>query len=158
MRTNKYIKSAFTIVELVFVIILIGILTSIGVSFLPDNKLLNDTNFLVMKIKEKQRNAIGYDAVGFADPWSVEDNSTCVNFNTATLENEDKNSQKPYKFTSNLSVVNSTNSTICFDEFGRPYQSGSLLKNRIDVNISHNINKYNIISVEPMSGYVIIKN
>lgn len=158
MKTYANFKSAFTIIELVFVIILIGILTSVGFSFLQDNRLLNDTDFLVMKIKEKQRNAIGNDITGFDVPWSVENNTTCMDFNMAILEQEDRNSPNPYQFTSDISVINSTNSTVCFDEFGRPYQSGQLLMNKIDVNISHNHNEYKTISVQPMSGYVIIEN
>ena len=154
---KKYSKNdAFSMVELIFVIILMGILAYIGGNFLPDNRLLNDTNFLTMKIKEAQKNAISYDAVGFSKPWSIENNLTCVDLNTTILENRDKKSQKPHKFSSKLSVDG--NSTLCFDNFGRPYQSERLLLDNLDMNLTYKPNEYKTISVEPVSGYVIIKN
>ncbi len=154
---KKYSKSnAFSMVELIFVIMLMGILAYIGGNFLPDNRLLNDTNFLTMKIKEAQKNAISYDTVGFSKPWSIENNLTCVNLNTTALENRDKKSQKPHKFSSILSVDG--NSTLCFDNYGRPYQSERLLLDNLDMNLTYKPNKYKTISVEPMSGYVIIVN
>jgi prepilin-type N-terminal cleavage/methylation domain-containing protein len=146
----------FTMVELIFVIVLVGILASIGVNYMPDNRLLNDTNFLTMKIKETQKNAIGYDANGFSKPWSKESNLTCISLDTAVLENEDLKAQKPHKFSSILSVDG--NNTLCFDEYGRPYNSERLLLNTIDMNLTYKTNQYKSISVMPISGYVIINN
>ena len=150
------ISFAFTMVELIFVIILIGILSYIGKNFLPDNRLLNDTNFLTMKIKEKQRNALSYDTVGFSKPWSQVNALTCIDLNTTKIESKDAKSQKPHKFSSVLSVEG--NSTLCFDNFGRPYQSEHLLLTNLDMNLTYKPNEYKTISVEPMSGYVIMKN
>ncbi len=146
--------NAFTMVELIFVIILVGILAGIGSNFMPDNRLLNDTNFLTLKIKEKQRNAIGYDINGFAKPWSKENNLTCIDFNTTILEEEDSHTQKPHKFNSAISV--DANRTLCFDEYGRPYQSERLLLKILDINVTYN-QKVKQLSVMPISGYVIIE-
>lgn len=66
-----YTRRAFSIVELIFIIVLLGILASIGGNLLPDNRLLNDTNFITMKIKEKQRYALGNAQGDFGDiPWN----------------------------------------------------------------------------------------
>jgi len=143
-------------VELIFVIILVGILAGIGTNYMPDNRLLNDTIFLSMKIKETQKNAIGYDINGFSKPWSKENNLTCILLDTTVLENEDLKAQKPHKFSSVLSVDGNT--TLCFDEYGRPYNSERLLLNKIDMNLTYETNRYKSISVMPISGYVIINN
>ncbi len=149
-------KFAFSMVELIFVIIVIGILSYISSGFLPDNRLLNDTNFLVMKIKERQKNAIGYDANGFLKPWSKIDSSICIDLDITKLENGDLHSQKPYKFSSKLSVDG--NNTLCFDNFGRPYQGEHLLLKKLDMNLTYKPDEYRVISVAPISGYVIIEN
>ncbi len=155
IQNSKLPRSGFTMVELIFVIVLMGIMAYIGGNFLPDNRLLNDTNFLTMSIKQTQKNALLYDVVGFLKPWSVEDNSTCIDLNIAKLEAKDIKAQKPHKFSSIISVDG--NSTLCFDNFGRPYQGGHLLLKNLDINITKDtITKS--LSLFPMSGYVIIKN
>jgi prepilin-type N-terminal cleavage/methylation domain-containing protein len=128
---------AFSIVELIFVIVLLGILASIGGNLLPDNRLLQYTNEVTMKIKETQKNAIGNDVNGFETPWSVENNSTCI-----TLDN---------------SLHVEVSEKICFDEYGRPYDfaTAQLLLNKVDITVKYN-DKNNTISVLPMSGYVTL--
>ena len=128
---------AFSMVELIFVIVLLGILASIGGNLLPDNRLLQYTNEVTMKIKETQKNAIGNDANGFGTPWSVDDNSTCI-----TLDNS-------------LHVEGTIR--VCFDEYGRPYESEQLLDNSIDINVTYN-GKTKKISVLPLSGYVTLND
>ena len=155
IQNSKLSQSGFTMVELIFVIVVIGILANVGSSYIPDNRLSNDTKFLILKIKEKQKNAIGYSVQNFGDkPWSTEDNSTCIDLNTTKLEKEDLKSQKPHKFNSKLNVDGDT--TLCFDSYGRPYQSEQLLLKSLDMNLTYRKNEYKSISVAPMSGYVII--
>ncbi len=134
-------KKAFSMVELIFVIVLLGILVSIGGNLLPDNRLLQYTNETSMKIKETQKNAIGNDINGFGTPWSKESNSTCIessDFEHAVIDG---------------------NETLCFDEFGRPYRPSpqeQLLLHEVNVTVTYNNTDKNI-SVQPMSGYVIIR-
>ncbi|NOX16359.1 MAG: hypothetical protein GXP61_10135 [Epsilonproteobacteria bacterium] len=149
------INFAFSMVELIFVIILVGILSYIGSGFLPDNRLLNDTNFLTMKIKETQKNAISYDINAFSKPWSKTSDFTCIDLNTTNLEQKDSHSQKPHEFSSTLSVDG--NKTLCFDSYGRPYQSERLLLKNLDMNLTYK-DQHKSISVLRVSGYVIIKN
>ena len=146
-------KKAFSMIELIFVIILIGILAYISSGFIPDNKLLNDTNYILMKIKEKQKDAIGYDINGFSEPWSKEESSICIKISKEALENLDKNSSKPHVFYSEISVDG--NSTICFDEYGRVYQEHKLLNSRVDINVTYGA-KTGKISVLPYNGYVTL--
>jgi len=148
-------KNAFSMIELIFIIVLMGILAKVGSGFLPDNKLLNDTNFISMKIKEKQNSALGYDnfhfgSATFWDESSADFNRTCLKFDKTYLETLDVS----YAL---VSSVTPSILTLCFDGLGRPYVSQGLLHQSIDVNVSYK-NKINTISVSPMSGYVIIKS
>jgi len=156
IQTLTPFLNGFTMVELIFIIVLIGILAGIGVNYMPDNRLLNDVNFLSMKIKQRQKSAIGYDISRFSKPWSKESSLTCITLDTSVLENEDLNTQKPHKFSSTLSVDG--NSTLCFDEYGRPYQSEHLLLNTLEMNLTYKTDQYKSISVMPISGYVIINH
>ncbi len=158
MRYNSKFKiqnSAFTMVELIFVIVVIGILAYTGSNFMPDNRLSNDTKFILSKIREKQKNAIGYDSVNFGEnPWKeMDNNTTCITFNKTVLENEDKRAQKPYIISSNIV---STYDKVCFDSMGRPYcQSEHLLLKVIDINITKG-SRTRRLQLFPMSGYVTI--
>lgn len=155
-------KRAFSMVELIFIIVLMGILAKVGSSFVPDNKLLNDTNYISMKIKEAQKNAIGYDTFVFGQTpywkmplrYSNDFNRTCIESTQFFLEAMDND--KTYKLTAKVD----NNRTICFDNLGRPFHDNlfteQLLHQKVDINVSYN-NKINTISVLPLSGYVIIE-
>lgn len=157
MKKVRELHKAFSMIELIFVIVLIGILASIGGNLLPDNRLLNDTNFIVMKIKETQKNAIGYDTTGFdKEPWSIESNSS-ITLSKEGFESLESNSQKPHKFASTFSGAD-VNETLCFDAYGRPYKlSEHKLLQNLDINVTYN-GKTRKISVMPISGYVTLSD
>ncbi len=152
-------KKAFSMVELIFIIVLLGILAKVGVSFIPDNRLLNDTHLITLKIKEAQKNAIGFDAFKFGDTkvWDInrsDFNKTCISCSKGFFEKLDANTTLSFQ-----SITCST-SVFCFDSFGRPYElngtSEQLSQRPIELNITYH-QKINTISVLPMSGYAIIK-
>ena len=155
IQKSKLQRSGFSMVELIFIIVIMGILAKIGLNFMPDNKLLNDTSFLTLKIKEKQKQAIADDVNGFLKPWSIEDNRTCIKLDVNALEKEDSHSKKPHRFSSTINVDG--NNTICFDNFGRPYQGEQLLLDKKKINVKYKDNN-KTVSVMPISGYVIIEN
>lgn len=154
-------KNAFTMIELIFVIILISIISSIGVGFIPNYDVQNDTNFIFMKIKEKQKNALGYDVNNFTNtPWKIPSNSleynlTCIKLDKDILNTieENSNEQKKYKIKTDILSTLGTNKTLCFDFLGRPYNydEEQLLLDIVNINISDKN-----ISVYPMSGYAKI--
>ena len=151
---SKLPRSGFTMVELIFVIVMIGILSYVGSTFMPDNRLSNDTKFILSKIREKQKNAIGYDSAAFGQSsWAINNSHVCVDINTTVLKNEDNRSQKPYEISSKLNMDG--NRTICFDNFGRPYQSEHLLFDIVDINITKG-SRVRHLQLFPMSGYVTI--
>lgn len=91
-------KRGFSIVELIFIIVVVGILASIGGNLLPDNRQLNEVNFISMKIKEKQRFALGNVQRGFGDDfWSIYNTNRCISFDKTSLENEDEVSDSQKK-------------------------------------------------------------
>lgn len=154
------IKRAFSMVELIFIIVLMGILAKIASSYMPDNRLLSDKHYISMKIKEQQKNAIGYDTFQFGSNqyWSIptrysrDFNLTCIESTKEYFESLDR--EKSYKFM----LTFDNNMTICFDSLGRPYGGvpAQLFVSDTDINVTYNsINSR--ISVLPMSGYVIIK-
>lgn len=150
MFNSKFSRSGFSMVEIIFVIVIMGILAFVGSSFLPDNKLLNDTNFVMIKIKETQKNAIGNDINAFSSPWSKEDNSTCITLNRDYLDNLDE------KYRLSFNNISSTFEQVCFDEYGRPYSASEhKLLPKIDINVTYN-GKMKRISVFPYSGYVTL--
>jgi prepilin-type N-terminal cleavage/methylation domain-containing protein len=169
-NNNKKVKSltltpfrrGFTMLELIFVIILIAILSSIGIAFIPNYDVINDTNFVLMKIKEKQKNAISYDTNDFnKEPWkqltfdSLDYNLTCIKLDKDDLNTIENNSneQKKYELKSTISSDLDTSKTLCFDFLGRPYDydKDQLLLTIVDINVSTKN-----ISVFPMSGYAKI--
>jgi Tfp pilus assembly protein FimT len=147
-------KNAFSMIELIFIIVLIGILAKIGSSFIPDNKLLNDTHYVSMKIKEQQKNALGYDNFSFGSSkvWDInrsDFNRTCITCNKSFFESLDSNSSLNAEITC-------SNTPFCFDSVGRPYDATErLLLQKIDISVNYN-GKIKTLSVLPMSGYVII--
>jgi prepilin-type N-terminal cleavage/methylation domain-containing protein len=146
-------KCAFTMIELIFVIVLMGIMASIGGNLLPDNRLLNGTNTVTMKIKEKQKDAIGNDVTGFGIPWTRDSNATCITLDDNLTKEDVKD-----KAIIHVVPVGFSN-PLCFDQYGRPYLpiEEHLLLNKVGINVTYK-QQDTTISVFPMSGYVIINN
>ena len=152
------IYKGFTILEIIFVIVMIGILAFVGRNFIPDNRLLSDTKYVIMKIREKQKNAIGYTSANFGENiWSIDENTTCIDIDkdTLNLEAKESNSEKKYFIISDIEVTGSKR--VCFDSLGRPYipEEKKILLRTIDINLTKNGMIKNI-KLYPYSGYVTI--
>ena len=149
----------FTLIELIFVIVIGGILAFVALNSIPDNTLISDADILQAKILEKRSNALGYKA----DMENSEDiKFVCIDLNKTSLNNEEKHSKVSYIFKSDISV-NLDSDRICFDSLGRPF------KDKVDYNLSYLIHKNVIISVKyklkelnltlyPMTGFVKVGN
>jgi len=170
-------KRAFTMIELIVVIIVIAILAGSAISFFPDKKLNNSVNYLSLQIKNAQENALNYNHYKFADTlWKKRDSSkeydlTCIDLNITgqravygkaalDAQEEQKNIPKHFFIDKNIQInvtgLNDQNQTLCFDSNGRPYTvEQKLLKNIIDIKMTLK-NRTKSILIYPLSGYVII--
>jgi len=129
---------AFSLMELIFVIVIMGILSFMGLQFIPDETLTSDTQMLKEKILQKKSDALGYKTAG-------SDDYVCINFDKDDLNSKDKNSNEKvhYKFKSEISVKGLNNgNTICFDYLGRVFDG------EIDVNLTNLVHKNIIISLK----------
>ena len=150
---------AFTLIEMIFVIILVGLISIGAINALPDNTLLNNTNFIYNKILEKKANALSFMAK--MDD-SDENRSVCITFDEDWLRNDENYSKVKFDFSHRVRVSSDVK-TICFDYLGRPYKGNvdliyfnNLLHKNVDINITYNNSNKKII-IHPISGFVEIK-
>jgi len=120
---------SFTLIELIFVLILIAFLSTIAVSYIPDNTLVDNTEALKNLINEKKSFALGYEA-NMSD--SNDKKRVCITFTKTALNSEENSSKIKYFF--KVDNITSNYNTICFDKFGRVFHDGI---DPQDVNLLH---------------------
>ena len=143
---------AFSLIELIFVIVIMGILTFSALEFIPDNTLISDKDMLKLKIMQKKSNALGYKNIGLDDY-----NYICITFDKDYLNNnEDEN----YTFKSDISIDGLSGNRVCFDSFGRMYDKeiDIELKNLISsktilITLKYKDQKQNIV-IYPLTGAI----
>ena len=155
-------KKAFSMIELIMVIVVVGVIYGAAVMSMPDGKFYSDVNFITQKIKEKQLQAIGYDTFDFSSRGGWDD-LVCINIvkDTMNLNERNSNAQKKYQIDSQTTIDVTTGwEKICFDRLGRPYkddfQLNNLLKMSIELNIT-NKDRTKQLLIMPVSGYIIGK-
>jgi len=136
---------AFTLIELIFVIVIIGLISSIGKYFIPDLSLIANVQALKSYIETKRSNAIGYEA-NTSD--EQDEKYVCVKFDYNYIKDDEMNSKVKFAFKKsiidNLNVKTEDNETVnelCFDKYGRPYNG------KIDDNMSNFLKKFVIITL-----------
>jgi hypothetical protein len=117
-----------------------GILTFVGLEFMPDETLVVDTQMLKQKILDKKSNALGFDYTG-------ENNLTCITFSRDALNLDENLTSKTeverYKFKSQISVSGLKNGNrVCFDTMGRPFDG------EVDKNLTNLLHNYIIIELK----------
>ena len=157
-------KKAFTMIELIVVILVIGIIYAMAKMSMPDSRFYSDVNFITQTIKQKQLYTIGYDSFDFdGGRDSTFNDLVCVDIDKVTLnDNENSsNSQKKYQIDPQTVIsINSGDQKICFDFLGRVYKNNLQLNNLVKVPIEFNItnkNKTKELLIMPVSGYIIQK-
>ncbi|MEA1955110.1 MAG: type II secretion system protein [Campylobacterota bacterium] len=149
------IKKAFTLLELIFVIVIIGIMASVGSSSFKPNYLLDDANFISSKIKEAQFLGIGYEHLNF-DGSIVSDETGCIQIKKDALEEKSTNKNEVnYQLHVDISP---SDTTICFDSKGRPHEDdfdGTLISTQKVITLTYSDKERNI-TIEPITGYTFI--
>ncbi|WP_201352407.1 pilus assembly FimT family protein [Hydrogenimonas urashimensis] len=151
---------AFTLIELIFVLILVGILGSTAAALFRPDRLLNDTKFILAKIMKTRYEAIGYDHRNF-DGSMTHAPIGCLRLQKGALE-DNRSIAGSYRMKESTAITfgGIGGNTICFDSLGRPHDGdfslASLLHRPVDINVSNGKKTYSII-VYPVSGYVTMK-
>lgn len=140
-------------IELIFIIIILGVLGGLMSMSMPDNRQINDINFITSKIKQKQLQALLYDNFDYENG-VLKDDKTCIITNKDILNELERNSSKsnPYQITSKIDEK-----TICFDNLGRVYEGlNNFQKIPIVLNITYK-DRTKTINIMPYSGSIIVK-
>ena len=150
-------KKAFTLLELVFVIVIIGIMIGVGSSALKPKYLQNDTNFIVAKIIETQFMGIGYEHNSFGcQEINPDYKSGCIRIEKDALS-EDATNTNELNYKLHISIE-PLDTTICFDSKGRPHEGdftqSTLLKAQKKLTFKY-LDKEKNIFIEPLTGFVL---
>ena len=148
---------AFTLLEMIFVIVIMGILSFIAISYIPDNTLSDDTKALENLIKLKETYALGYEANMSSEN---DKKKVCITFDKDYINSEENNSKIRYYIKSNIS---SNIQTVCFDKFGRPFEDSidemdqNLLHKNVKITLKYKNQEKNI-TIYQITGYVSENN
>jgi hypothetical protein len=143
---------AFSLIELIFILVIIGVLSFIGVQFIPNERSISDAEVLKKIILTKKTNALGYKVF-------TENNDTCIRLNKDFINSEENLSRIKYKFKSDIEVNGLSSDLLCFDYKGRPYDGvvdkklSHLLEKNIIIILKYNNKKKSLI-LYPISGYI----
>ena len=140
-------RNAFSLIELIFVIVLIGIMSGIGFYMSQPDYARQDAQYTLLKLKEARYRALGYDAL---------DNAGCVTLTQAALSD---NETPQHEIKSTITLTPNI-PTICFDGMGRAHNGNSvtlntLLPNELTINFQ-NGDKNATIRLFSGTGYAII--
>lgn len=156
-------KHAFSLIELIFVIVLIGVLSGIGFYMNRPDATQSDAQYTLLKLKEARYRAIGYQS---SDSFGV--NGGCVTLTKDALSDNEaprheiKSDITPISVTTyaNPALHSIDGNEICFDALGRPHDGNSVALNTLlssDVNVTFTKGtKNSTIRLFPQSGYAAI--
>ncbi len=150
-------RYAFSLLELIFVVVLIGILAGIGASSFRTNYLVNDINFIAMKIRRAQFEGIGYETRTFGGGHIATDKG-CVTLSENALKDDINASGGMYALHVTLDATDFNTGEVCFDAKGQPHDgdhASNLLAVRKVLKVRYRSHEANI-TIEPLSGYVIV--
>ena len=107
-------RHAFSLLELIFVIVLIGIISGIGFYTAQPDVTKQDAQYTLLKLKEARYRAIGFETGNT----NCSDGGWITLTKTALSNASDNNDSMPREI---KSEVNTTIMTLCFDSLGRPH-------------------------------------
>ncbi len=145
-------KKAYTLIELIFVIVIIGVLAGVASSSYRPNYLKSDIEFISMQIKQAQYKGIGYEHLGMNLAIADYING-CINIEKNAFEERATDGNLAYK----LHLDAFDEGTVCFDSKGRPYSGNFLPANLMTVDRVIDLTFDGVtqsITIYAMSGYV----
>ncbi|WP_353661784.1 type II secretion system protein [Hydrogenimonas sp. SS33] len=153
-------RAAFTLIELIFVILLIGLLGAVGRSYFRADRLLDDTRYIASRLAQTRYEAIGFDHRSFGGA-PVHEEVGCLTLDRADLEgNLSKAGAYRLHADTRIEVQGTGGNTICFDGKGRPHDGdfrlSTLLHKTADIEVSGGSETYRI-RLYPVSGLAIMK-
>jgi len=137
----------FTLIELIFVVIIISLLSALAIISMPDNRLIDDYNVIKQKIINTKSQAIGYKEEGSNEKF-------CITLTKDSLNNDED--KVKYKIKSDIST-NLDSNILCFDYLGRSFGGSvdfnlsNILHKVVEVNVSYKGN-VKTIKVYPFGG------
>lgn len=152
------VKKATTLFEMILVLVVVGIMLSVGAMVLRPHHLRDDAHFVLLKIREAQYRGIGYDHRDFGGGTiAIGDSIGCLTLSKAALdENATQGKGYSYAIGSEFSGY-LADKELCFDHEGRPALGGySPILAEKKVLILTNSNKEVNLTLYPYSGYVTI--
>lgn len=157
-------KTAFTLLELIFVIVIVGILSGVAFYSFKPHYLRSDINFVLMKLEQTRYEAMGYDKSLPAADTNL--SIGCITVADLSDTNNTKTNATPYKFHADFDASKSSISssdTICFDTFGRVHTGIDANKATLstlssdDINLTYIYNgKEGNLSIDHLTGYIHI--
>lgn len=156
-------KTAFSLIELIFAIVLIGVLSAIGFYMNRSDPTRADAQYTLLKLKEAR-----YRAIGYQSSTTFGSDGGCVTLNKDALSNDVEprhNLKSTIALTSVITYEKPSphaldGDKICFDVLGRPHDGNSSALNTLlsnDLNLTFANTTYNTtIHIFSQSGYSTI--
>lgn len=175
----KCYKKAFTLIELIMIIVVVGILAVAVIPRVDRDTLVEATNQIASHVRYTQHLAMlddkydPKDSNWYRNRWKITFNNNSYSITSGSTNA--KNPQAPGKDLNptgspelNLerkygitNITSTCGNSIIFDETGRPYSNfsgvvgvGGLLKNDCNITISDGGNKNGIITIYKETGYI----
>jgi len=150
---------AFTLIELIFVIVIIGIMSAVGITSFKPHYLINDVNFIESKIKKAQFLGIGYENNEFGSETTTPNyKNGCIKISKDFLD-EDSNSSNKISYHIHVNITSGDGDIICFDMKGRPhiddFTKANLITEEKILSFKYRDQERNI-TIEPITGFTFI--
>ena len=150
-------KNALTLLELIFVLVILGILAAVGATAVRPRPLPNDARYIALKIMHAQYEGLFFDHRDFdGGEIGAESDRGCLVLEKTALEENATEGRSPYRIRSTLSG-DLKDKKLCFDHLGRPSEGDHShpLTTVQELDLGYG-GKTVTLSVFPLSGYVTI--
>ena len=150
-------RDAFTLLETVLVIVLIAIVSTVGINYLPVNHARDDAEYISMLVARTQYEGIGYDHRNFGGGEIASNRMVgCIDMNVSGFMSKESAGGGEYLIKSTLSGE-LFDRRVCFDHLGRPGfdDFSHPFVEKKSLNVKNGAFERNI-TIMPLSGFVII--